>query len=110
MSRSKELHDQEILKGISGSTDSFSCGVQIVEDYLTREKEENLLAEGIGKADPDKLRTSLEKDFWKQNMRLRELADQRFLRAEAKKEEQYEQEIDFYLQETGPVYMQVEKL
>jgi len=99
MSHSKELQDLAVRQSLSGCEDLKSPGVYIEDDYLRRERNENLREQGFSLRlaygeEEVKGMTEYEKEVWKAAAQLREIHDQRYLVFKAKETEHLEDEID----------------
>jgi hypothetical protein len=77
--RERNNKDLAILSSITGRDDAKSCGMQIEDDYLLREKMENLKEQGFGVPEEflPELRTKEEIRQFTNNKRLEELEFQR---------------------------------
>jgi hypothetical protein len=96
MSRSKDIKNTAKLMAISGSEDIQNLPMQIEDDYLMRERMENLREDGFRvpeKYQPES-RTEKEKQIWLNQKRLQDLEKKRYLEAEEEEESHLEKEID----------------
>jgi hypothetical protein len=99
MSHKKELQDLSIRAAISGCEDLKSPGAYIEEDYLRRERNENLREAGFTvrlayNEEEIKGMTEFEREVWKAAAQLRELHDERYEAFIKEKEGHLEDEID----------------
>jgi len=99
MTKKKDDLDLAIKVGISGTDDASNPGINIVDDYLRREKRENFLASLIYVKPSKRTRTEVEVQIWLYDKHLEALNDERWEVLQAKKNANVEPEYDLDYQD-----------